>query len=206
MAETLWGTYKLNDPIVKGHEVLTPAHYEEVRLSISGNTAIVGDLLVYDSIAAGSVGVTTPATWRDVRLAVALSSDAHAADEFMGWHGQLIKPSVIPDPVSGVDWTPDTALVDAQNVVMLKRGAFGVVTKMIMTDLSENIITGIGCSVSATAGEIKKTVNAFTDTTPTLAEAIAALLSQVQEFVGHADVCTEDPGGAMGVDVMWGST
>jgi hypothetical protein len=195
------------DPIVKGHEVLTPAHYEEVRLSIGGDTALVGDLLVYDSIAAGSVGATTPATHRDVRLAVAINADTQAAGEFLGWHGQLIAPSRIPAPVAGVDWNSDVALVDGQQVVMLKRGAFGLVTKMIYTDASDNVITGVGLSLSATAGEVRKTVNAFTNGTPTGAENAAALLSHVMEFVGHADAVAEDVAGQQfGIDVMWGST
>lgn len=206
-AENLWGTFDMTDPIVKGHEVLTPAHYEEVRLSVGGDTAIVSDLLVYDSLAAGSVGATTPATHKDVKLAAAINADTQADKEFLGWHGQLIKPVRIPAPVAGVDWNADTALIDGQMVKMLKRGAFGLVTKMQFTDVSEDVITGVGLSVSATAGEVKKTVNVFTDTTPTTPELAIALLEHVMEFVGHADAVMEDPADGLGfVDVMWGST
>ena len=38
--QTLWGTYKLNDPIIKGRENLSPSDYEEVRLSHGDATVI----------------------------------------------------------------------------------------------------------------------------------------------------------------------
>lgn len=206
MAQTLWATYDLTDPIVKGRENISPDAYEEVRLSIGGNTALVGDLIVYDSIAAGSVGATTPATHRDVMLAGHLDPDAHAAEEFLGWHGQIIRPAEIPQPTqANVDWTPDTALIDGTQIIMLKRGTPNVVTKMIFTDDSKDVLTGIGVSLSATAGEIMKTYNTFTNTTPTVQELADVLVAQVQEFVGFADAVSEDnPGQQMAVDVMWG--
>jgi hypothetical protein len=196
--ETLW---------VKGLHLITPDFFEEVLLSVGGDTALVGDLLVYDSLAAGTLKANDPATHKMVKLAAALGADAQADKEFLGWHGQLIKPSETPERSAGVDWTSDTALLDGQQVIMLKRGAFGVVTKMIYTDASDDLLTGIGLSLSATAGEVQKTVNAFTDGTPTVVELATALLSQVMEFVGHADSVMEDPNpGQSGVDVMWGST
>ncbi|KKN03466.1 hypothetical protein LCGC14_1107300 [marine sediment metagenome] len=206
-AETLFGTFGLDNPIVKGHENLSPASYEEVRLSIGGNTALVADLVAYDSLAAGSVAAATPATHRDVKLAVAVDADTQAAGEFIGWNGQIIKPSNTPQPIAGVDWDADVALIDGTQVIMLKRGAFGLVTKMIYTDASDDVLVGIGLSVSGTAGEVRKTVNAFTDGTPLVAELAAAIIQHGMEFVGHADSVAEDVNpGAMGVDVQWGST
>jgi len=197
--ETLWGTHKLWTPILNGLN-LTEDDFEEVRLSIGGNTALVGDLVTY----IGQVTAATPTTHRDVKLAVAVSSDDQTAADPNGWCGQIIEPVIKPDPISGVEWVPSTALIDGTMVRILKRGARAT-TAMIYTDASDDVLPGNSLSVSATGGEIRKSVNAYTDTTPTVNELANALISQGLEHVGYADGVAEDSAGnAILVAVNWG--
>ncbi|MCK5616032.1 hypothetical protein KAR91_79955 [Candidatus Pacearchaeota archaeon] len=199
MSDTLWGTYKLEDPIIAGHEGLTPADFAEVRLSVGGNTALVGDFVT----TRGNITAATPATHQDVELAVYVNADTQATNVPQYWYGQIIRPTRIPSPVADVDWNPDTALVDAQQVVILRRGATGVVTACIMSDLSLDVLTGYLMCIGATAGELRIMTNTFTDTSPSTAE-LALVILEMLYLVGMAVSVSEDIGGqAIKVDVRW---
>jgi len=83
--DTLWGVFKLEDPILKGHENLSPANFETVRLSVGGDTAIVIDFVTYR----GNITAATPATHRDVELAVYVNADTQATNVPNFWAGQI---------------------------------------------------------------------------------------------------------------------
>lgn len=197
------GTYgfQLDNPMVRGHETLNPAMFEEVKLEIGGNTAVVGDFVTYR----GKVTAATYTTHRDVDLAVFVNADTQVTNVPQGWCGQIIRPVVIPNPsAAGVEWNPDVALVDSQKVIILKRGAKGIVTKCIMSDLSLDVLPGFFMCIGATAGEVRITTNTFTDTTPTTPELAVVVLEMCYYLVGMADTPSIDVGGAqLGIDVTW---
>lgn len=199
MSDTLWATYKLEDPIVGGHDALTPAHFEEVRLSVGGDTAVVGDFVTYR----GQITAATPATHKDVALAVYVDADTQAVNVPQFWCGQIIRPVRLPDPVAGVDWNPDTALTDGQLVIILKKGSTHVITKCIMSDLSLDVLTGYLMCIGATAGELRILTNGYTNTTPTGPENAVNIL-ELHYLVGMANSVSEDIAGeAIAVDVSW---
>jgi hypothetical protein len=192
--------FGLMDPIIKGRENLTDADFEIVRLSIGTDTALVGDFVTYR----GQITAGTPATHRDVNLASLVNADTQATNAPWGWCGQIIEPWPIPNPVSGVTWDPDTALIDGTFVKILKRGTKNVVTKCILTDQSLDVLTGYFICISGTAGEVAVATNTFTDTTPTTPELAVIALEMNHYLVGMADSVAEDVAGAqIGVDVSW---
>ena len=186
--DTLWGVFKLEDPILKGHENLSPANFETVLLGVGGDTAIVMDFVTYR----GKVVAATPATHRLVALAAYVNADTQATNVPQFWCGQIIRPTRIPDPVAGVDWNPDTALTDTQEVVILKKGSSGVVTMCHILDQSLDILTGYIMFVSATAGKLDILTNTYTNTTPTGPENAVNILEGVHYRVGMADSVVED--------------
>lgn len=193
----LYGDLNKFDPILDGSH-LKEDDYEIVRLSYGANTALVGDFVMYRS----QVTAGTPATHRDVEAAVAQSSDDQATAN--NWCGQIIEPVIKPDPVSGTEWNPDTALTDGILVKILKRGARAR-TLCRYTDASDNVLPGDDISISATEGEVRKTVNTFTDSTPTVNELANAYISGVMEYVGYADSVAEDVAGEdLWIAVNWG--
>ena len=197
--QTLWGTYKLNDPIIKGRENLSPSDYEEVRLSVGGNTAVVGDFVTYR----GEITAATPATHRDVITAVFVDADTQAANVPQYWCGQIIRPSTLPAPVSGEDWNPDTALIDGTMVVILKRGTKNVVTRAILTDVSLDVLTGYLMMIGSVAGEVKIFTNTWTDTTPTAVQNTLAIVEMLY-LIGYADSVAEDIATSdIAVDISW---
>ncbi len=197
--DTLWATYKLEDPIVGGQEALTPACFAEVMLAIGGNTALVGDFVTHR----GKVAAATATTHQMVDLATFVGGDAQAANVPQYWIGQIIRPVRIPSPVADVDWNPDTALVDSQQVVILVRGSKNVITKCIMSDLSLDVLTGYLMCIGATAGEIRILTNTWTDTTPTAPQNVVAIL-EIMYLVGVAVAVSEDIAAKqIAVDVRW---
>lgn len=151
----------------------------------------------------GQITAGTPATHRDVTLAVAISADDQVATTPNGWCGQIIEPVKKPDPVSGVEWSPTVALLDGTIVRMLKRGA-RCKTAMIMTDQSLDVLPGVSISVGTVAGEVKQSANTYTNTTPTGPENAAVNLDMGLQHVGYADSVAEDvPGSDIALEVNW---
>lgn len=192
--DTLWGVFKLEDPILKGHENLSPAAFETVLLAVGGDTAIVMDFVTYR----GKITAATPATHRSVNLATYVDADTQATNVPNFWAGQIIRPTRIPDPIAGVDWNPDTALIDAQEVVILKKGAgAGVVTMCHFIDSSIDLLTGYTCAIGTTAGKLKVLTNTYTNTTPTGPENALNILEGVMYRVGDVDSVVEDNAGEL---------
>ena len=197
--DTLWATYDLEDPIVGGHEALSPACYATVKLGIGGNTALVGDFVTHR----GKVAAATPATHQLVALAVFVDADTQAANVPQFWIGQIIRPTRVPSPVADVDWNPDTALVDGQEVIIMVRGTKNVITKCIMSDLSLDVLTGYLMCIGATAGELRIMTNTWTDTTPTAPQNAVVILEMLY-LVGVAVAVSEDIAAKqIAVDVRW---
>lgn len=203
MAESLYGTHKMWNPIIKD-KGLTEDDFEEVRLATQAtpNSAIVGDLVVYD--VADELDPTDPITHKDVILAATISADAQVPNHAIGWSGQIIEPMIVPDPVAGVAWSPSVALLDGTMVKMLKKGA-NATTAMVIVDESIDVHTGEGLCI-ATVGAIKSMINTLTDTTPTVAELALILIQSTLEYVGRAAEISEDaihPGQEGVVFVDW---
>lgn len=189
--DTLWGVFKLEEPILKGQENLSPANFETVLLAVGGDTAIVMDFVTYR----GKITAATPTTHRSVNLASYVDADTQATNVPQFWCGQIIRPTRIPSPVADVDWNPDTPLIDAQEVVILKKGSSGVVTMCHILDQSLDILTGYIMFVSATAGKLDILTNTYTNTTPTGPENAVNILEGVHYRVGMADSVVEDNAG-----------
>ena len=198
MAETLYASKGISWPIIKGDNIKQD-DYEVVRLSVGANTAIIGDLVTYKA----QVTAATPATHRDVTLAAAVSPDDQVANQGVGWCGQIVEAVIVPEPVSGVAWTPAVALIDGTLVKILKRGAHATTAMIAVDTAGHDHLPGEHMCL-ATDGIVKPMVNTYTDTTPTTPELAVMLLQLTMEHVGRIDMVSEDISAESVVFVEWG--
>lgn len=197
MAETLYGTKGLWNPIIKDKGI-TDDDYEEVRLSIGGNTAVVGDFVTYK----GQVTAATPATHRDVAFAAAVSSDDQVANQAVGWAGQIIEPVITPDPVAGVAWDPSVALIDGTLVKILKKGARATTACIAVDTGAHDHLPGELMCI-ATDGAVKPMINTYTDTTPTGPQNALHIIQSTIEVVGMMAMVSEDISNESVVFIDW---
>lgn len=198
MAETIYGTKGIWNPIIRGDN-LTGDDFEEVRLQAG---AIVGDFVTYD----GQITAETPATHRDVKLAVTVGADAQVTNQLQGWCGQIIEPVITPDPVSGVAWDPSVALISGTLVRILKKGARATTAAVAVDTAAHDHLVGEYICI-ATAGAVKPVINTYTDTidanTPTGPENAANLISLTSELVGRMSDVSEDISAESVVFIDW---
>lgn len=197
MAETLYSTKGIWNPIIKGDN-LKDDDFEEVRLSVGDNNAVVGDFVTYKA----QVTAATPATHRDVTYAAAIGADAQVANQGVGWCGQIIEPVIVPDPVSGTAWDPSVSLIDGTLVRILKKGARATTACIAVDTAAHDHLPG-EYMCTATDGAVKPMVNTFTDTTPTTPELAVMLIQLTMELIGRMAAVSEDISNESVVFIDW---
>lgn len=186
MAETIYGTKGLWNPIIKNNG-LTDDDFEIVRTSTGSGNIVVGDFVTYK----GEITAATPATHRDVTLAAAVAADDQVANQGVGWCGQVIEPVLTPNPVAGVAWDPSVALLDGTLIRILKKGARATTAAIaIDTGGHDHLIGEWMCT--ATNGAVKPMINTFTDTTPTTPELAVMMIQLTMECIGRMAEVSED--------------
>jgi hypothetical protein len=194
VAETIYGTKGMWTPLIKDKGI-NDDDYEIVRLKAG---AVVGDFVTYD----GQVTAATPATHRDVKLALAVNADTQVANMAQGWCGQIMEPVLTPDPVAGVAWSPSVALAVDTLVRILKKGARATTACIADDTGGHDHIIGELMSLGA-AGHVKPMINTYTDTTPTGPQNAAVIIASTIEVVGRLAEVSEDISNESVVFIDW---
>ncbi len=194
MAETLYGTKGMWTPLIKDKGI-NDDDYEIVRLQAN---ATVGDFVTYD----GQVTAATPATHRDVKIALAVSADDQVTLKAQGWCGQIMEPVQTPNAVSGVAWDPSVDLLSGTLVRILKKGARATTAAVAIDQAAHDYLPGELMSIAA-AGEVRSAINAYTNTTPTGPENAASIIQSTIEVVGRLAEVSEDISNALVVFIDW---